>query len=179
MEDQNKQMPVMAAIYLVILVICSLVSIPLGPVPFTLQTFAITLIAYCATPRQATIAICTYMILGAIGVPIFASMRGGIGVLIGPSGGFLWGYALSVPLITYLVSKARQKLDGALLVLVQFIAGIAMSAIAYTLGTLQYMAVGGVEFIVAIIVTVLPFVLIDIVKISVALGISFAIKKFI
>lgn len=160
------------AIYLVLLSVCSLVSVPLGPIPFTLQTLAITFIAYSATPKEASLAIWTYMILGAIGVPIFASMRGGIGVLIGPSGGFLWGYALSLPFITIAINKAKDTLPTKMRIPVLLLLGILMSFIAYSFGTLQYMVVGGVSLSVAISVSVAPFVLIDLVKIIVALSLS-------
>ncbi|WP_139651666.1 biotin transporter BioY [Raoultibacter phocaeensis] len=70
------------------------ISVPLGPIPFTLQTFAMVFALIALTPGQCIASIACYLVLGAIGVPVFSSMRGGIGVILGPTGGFLWGYLI-------------------------------------------------------------------------------------
>lgn len=177
MKSIKKNNSALSAAYVVIIAIGALITVPFGPVPFTLQTFSITLIAFIATPRQATIAIITYILLGAIGVPIFSSMRGGIGVLIGPTGGFLIGYALTLPFITLACNKLKSKLSKTPQMLAYLLLGILMTGIAYTIGTAQYMIVANVSFAVALTVTVVPFVLIDLTKIAVALAFSLMLNK--
>ena len=68
------------------------VSVPLGPVPFTLQTFVMVFALLALAPKECLAAIAGYLILGGVGLPLFSSMRGGLGVLAGPTGGFLWGF---------------------------------------------------------------------------------------
>ena len=142
-----------------------MITVPFGAVPFTLQTFAITLVLYMAKPKVAFAILALYLTLGAVGAPIFSAMKGGIGCLLGPTGGFLWGYLLGIfPLCTLL-----QKMKSAP---TQIALGFLLTFIAYAFGCVQYMLVAGVDLCVALLTTVAPFVIIDIVKIIVAWGIS-------
>ena len=79
------------AMTIAIIAVSAWVTVPIGPVPFTLQMFAVTFALLILKPKQAIAAIAGYLALGAIGVPVFSGMRGGVGVLMGPTGGFLWG----------------------------------------------------------------------------------------
>lgn len=85
------------------------VVVPLGPVPFTLQMFAITFAVVVLSPKEAAAAIAGYLLLGAVGVPVFSGMRGGVGVLAGPTGGFLWGYLIGVPVASLLLHALRSR----------------------------------------------------------------------
>lgn len=88
------------------------ITVPLGPIPFTLQMLSITFVICALRPTEAIAAIYGYVILGAIGVPVFSGMRGGIGVIMGPTGGFIDGYLIGVPLavgLLYLVRRMREK----------------------------------------------------------------------
>ncbi len=89
------------------------IVIPLGPIPFTLQMFSIPLIICVLRPTEAVASIYGYVVLGAIGVPIFSGMRGGIGVLMGPTGGFLVGYLIGVPLaVLFLMFVRRHRTEA-------------------------------------------------------------------
>lgn len=82
-----------------ILVIMAQISIPMPiGVPITMQTFAVMLAGILLGPRKGTIAIFLYILLGAIGLPVFSNFRGGIQCLVGPTGGFLWSF----PIMTWL-----------------------------------------------------------------------------
>lgn len=88
------------------------VTIPIGPVPFTLQMLSISFLICALKPTQAIAAVYGYVVLGAIGVPVFSGMRGGIGVILGPTGGFIDGYLIGVPMavgLLYLVDRIRMK----------------------------------------------------------------------
>lgn len=86
-----------------IMAVSAWVTVPLGPVPFTLQMFAIVFAVAVLKPREAIAAMAGYLILGAVGLPVFSGMRGGLGILAGPTGGFLWGsffgVAVAAPLL--------------------------------------------------------------------------------
>lgn len=142
------------------------VTIPLGPIPFTLQMFAVTFAILVLTPKQAIAAIAGYLALGAIGVPVFSGMRGGIGVLMGPTGGFLWGYLIGVSAAAFLLALFRSR--GVDNFAVSMLCGIVFTAIAYACGWFQYMFVAGVGPFESLLVTVAPFILVDLAKIAAA-----------
>lgn len=149
------------------------IIIPLGPVPFTLQMFAITFAVVVLTPKQAAAAIVGYLLLGAVGVPVFSGMRGGIGVLMGPTGGFLWGYLIGVPAAAlFLKAVGRRRNFGC-----EVAAGVLFTASAYVLGCLQFMAVGQVDFTTAFLTSCAPFIIPDGVKIVAAVACARAVRK--
>jgi len=78
-------------LFVAVMAICSWISIP-ATVPFTLQTFAVFMAVGLLGGKRGTIAVLTYVLLGAIGVPVFAGFSGGIGALLGNSGGFFVGF---------------------------------------------------------------------------------------
>ena len=96
-----------------IMAVSAWVTVPLGPIPFTLQMFAVTFAVVVLQPKEAIAAITGYLLLGAVGVPVFSGMRGGIGVLAGPTGGFLWGYLLGVAAAVLFLYVARTRLGEA------------------------------------------------------------------
>ena len=172
----SAQQLVLIALFVAVICVCAIITVPLGPVPFTLLTFAITLCAYLLNPKNATFAYLIYLAIGALGLPVFASFRGGIGSLVGPSGGFLIGYAFLIFPITYLISKANfksKKINAA----IKYLLGIVLTLSAYVFGCAQYMFVANVSLEVALLTAVVPFIVIDLVKIACALAISEVIIK--
>lgn len=84
----------LSGLFIAFFAIGSWISIPLGLVPFTLQIFVLALALLVLSPKQNFLTVLIYEALGAIGLPFFAGMKGGPGVLIGPTGGFLLGFLL-------------------------------------------------------------------------------------
>ena len=153
-----------------LIAICSWISIPLT-VPFTLQTFAVFFILAALGGKRGTFSILVYILLGAIGVPVFAGFSSGIGVLLGNTGGYILGFLLSG--IVYLVLT---KLFGERLP-VQIIALILGLALCYAFGTAWFMVVytkanGAVGLGTVLSWCVLPFILPDLVKLALALTIA-------
>ena len=149
------------------------VVIPLGPVPFTLQMFAITFAVVVLAPKQAVAAIVGYLLLGAVGVPVFSGMRGGIGVLAGPTGGFLWGYLIGVPAAAFFLKALGARRNFA----AEVAAGVIFTAIAYGCGCVQFMAVGQVDFAAAFLTSCAPFIIPDLAKIVAAVVCARAVRK--
>jgi biotin transport system substrate-specific component len=85
---------------LIILFLTSQVSIPLQPVAITLQTVGVMLIGLTFQRKEAIGAVTTYLLLGAIGMPIFANFSGGIYKLTGPAGGYYFGFLVSIAIMT-------------------------------------------------------------------------------
>ncbi len=181
------------------------VTVPIGPIPFTLQMFAITFAIVVLKPKEAMAAVVGYLVLGAIGVPVFSSMRGGIGVLAGPTGGFLWGYLFGVAaavLLLYLVrtrtgwdvsrkslksdpsaaanlSPLRKFMRFVRIAGIEILAGVLFTVISYVCGWLQYMAVAGVGPLEAFLVCCAPFVILDLIKIVAAVACARAVKAVV
>ena len=82
---QRTRSVVFVGLTIAIMAVSAWVVVPLGPIPFTLQMFAITFAIVVLSPKEAIAAITGYLLLGAVGVPVFSGMRGGIGVLAGPT----------------------------------------------------------------------------------------------
>lgn len=184
-----------------IMAVSAWVTVPLGPIPFTLQMFAVTFAIVVLKPQEAIAAIVGYLLLGAIGVPVFSGMRGGVGVLAGPTGGFLWGYLFGVAAAVLLLMVVRsrsarreaqadpasaaaltgvQKALGFLRVAgVEIIAGILFTVISYLCGWAQYMAVAGVGPEAAFLACVAPFVVVDLIKIVAAVACARAVKAIV
>ena len=184
-----------------IMAVSAWVTIPLGPIPFTLQMFAVTFAIVVLKPQEAIAAIVGYLLLGAIGVPVFSGMRGGVGVLAGPTGGFLWGYLFGVAAAVLLLMVVRsrsarreaqadpasaaaltgvQKALGFLRVAgVEIVAGILFTAISYLCGWAQYMAVAGVGPEAAFLACIAPFVVVDLIKIVAAVACARAVKAIV
>ena len=158
------------ALSIAIMAVSAWITVPIGPVPFTLQMFAVTFAILVLAPKQAIGAIAGYLALGAIGVPVFSGMRGGIGVLLGPTGGFLWGYLIGVTLSVGLLALFRRRgIDN---FAVGMLCGLVFTAVAYACGWFQYMFVAGVGPIESFLVTVAPFIIVDVLKIAAATAVA-------
>ena len=154
----------LSGLFTAFIVICSWITIP-SAVPFTLQVFAIVLSCY-VLGFYAFLSYFCYLLLGIIGVPVFSGFNFGISVIIGPTGGFLLGF-----IFTILISVIGKKLAKNQIVL--FFIGLVA---CYIFGTIWYVFIYLKEdftFIInAIKISILPFVLFDIVKIILAQFIS-------
>lgn len=154
-----------------LMAVSSWVVIPIGPIPLTLQMFVIPLLI-CVLPAQwSTAAVFAFIVLGGLGVPLFSGFRGGLGTLMGPTGGFLLGYLIAVPAAAFFLQFVRKWVEGkAALLACEFAAGMIFTVIAYMTGWAQYAAVSGVGMDAAFMVAVAPFIVPDIVKVLVAVA---------
>ena len=89
------------ALMAVLMCLCTWIAIP-AAVPFTLQTFAVFTAVELLGARRAFWSVAVYLLMGAVGLPVFSGMTGGFGVLLGQTGGYLWGFLL-LPLIVFIV----------------------------------------------------------------------------
>ena len=173
--DSRTRSIAFVALTIAIMAVSAAISIPIGPVPFTLQMFAVTFAIIVLTPKQALCAIAGYLTLGAIGVPVFSGMRGGFGILLGPTGGFLWGYlagvALAVGFLAFMRSRGIDNFATGV------IAGMLFTLVAYVCGWAQYMAVANVGPAASFAVTVAPFVIVDIIKVVAATAVARAVIR--
>lgn len=162
------------ALTVAITAVSAWVTVPFGPVPFTLQIFAVAFMVLVLQPKEAVAAITAYLVLGAVGVPVFSGMRGGIGVLAGATGGFLWGYLLGVGLAVAVrfglkaVLARDGQAKGARAFVIDFLTGLVFLAVAYVCGWAQLMAVASMTPAAAFAAGVAPFILVDLAKLVAA-----------
>lgn len=169
-----------------VMAVSAWISVPLGPVPFTLQTFALVFVLLALTPAQATASTVAYVGMGAIGLPVFSGMRGGLGVLMGPTGGFLLGYVVGIAVAAY-ARKAmiRWFAEGGACApphrTAELAADVAAAAlfmvICYACGWLQLVVVSGMAPGAAFAVGVAPFLIVDCIKAAVAIVVARAVRK--
>lgn len=157
--------------------VCSWISIP-STVPFTLQTFAVFCVLSLLGGKRGTVSIVIYILLGAVGMPVFAGFTGGIGILLGTTGGYIIGF-IFMALLFWL---AEHFFGDALPVrIVSMLAGLL---VCYAFGTGWFLWVyarqsGAVGIGTALSWCVLPFILPDLAKMALAVGIAGRVKKFI
>lgn len=146
--------------------ICSWIQLP-SAVPFTLQTFAVFFIAMTLSTKNALAATAVYIFLGIVGLPVFSGFQGGVGALLGATGGFVIGFIPSVIVVSLLSNKFKK---GFLSSVVCCLPGLS---ICYVSGLLWYMFVyGGGNFKSAFLICVLPFIIPDVLKIILATTVS-------
>lgn len=172
--DSRTRTAVSGALLAALLAASAWIVIPAGPVPVTLQVFIVLLAGLLLSPRGAFAAVGVYLLLGAIGLPVFAGGLGGVGVLAGPTGGYLWGFALGAALLAW----ARRGLAGTLGTTVAEVMALAMAvAVIYALGWLQLLAITGIGPGHAFMAGVVPFLPLDLAKAAVALGVAKALRR--
>ncbi len=160
------QEPVLCALFAALLCLLSPLSLPLGPIPLTPGLFAVFLTVFLLPPRASLTAMALFLALGACGLPVFSSFGGGFAVLFGPLGGYLWSYLLIAPIVGVLTSRRPLGFLRA------FSAGLSGLVICYFCGTLWYAAILGVSPLLALPVTVLPFLFFDFLKLLLAAYLS-------
>lgn len=161
-----------------LIAVSSWVTIPIGPIPFTLQMLAIPLVI-CVLPMPWAIgAVAAYIVLGVCGVPVFSGFRGGFGVIMGPTGGFLLGYIPGAALGAFFLHGMRKRLSNQKAIFACEVAsGLIFTLIAYLTGWIQYAYVAGVSLEAAFLVSVAPFIVPDIIKALLAALCAHPIRK--
>ena len=147
-------------------------SIPIGAVPVALANFVIMLGIYVLGVRDSLISCLLYLTIGAIGLPVFSGMKGGFGILTGPTGGYLIGYLALIGiggLFICRLSKGNRFLD--------FLGLVLGTAVLYLFGTAWLAIVAKYTFGKALLVGVVPFIPFDLAKIVIVTAVGPLIRK--
>ncbi len=161
------------ALMLGVLICLSQISVALPTaVPITLQTLAIYLIACLMTPNHAFYTVLCYLIMGAIGLPVFSNFSSGMGALIGPTGGFLFSFPIMALVMSTIITHNR-SVQGHILAM------IIGTAITYGLGSIYFMYTMKAALLSTLMTCVLPFLLGDALKIAVSCMIAFKLEKIV
>ncbi len=162
---------VRCGLFSALIAITAWIAVPFA-VPFTMQTFGIFCTLLILGGKQGTISIAVYILLGAVGLPVFAGFQGGIGIIFSQLGGFIIGFVLIG--FVYLIST---KLFGNKIRV--RVAALAVGLIlCYTAGVVWYILFNkGTDFMAAFTACVLPFIIPDVIKLWLAASVAKRIKQ--
>ncbi|MCR5482376.1 MAG: biotin transporter BioY [Clostridia bacterium] len=166
------------AVALMTAVICivSPFTLPIGPVPIGFANFIIMLAALLLGAKKGFLSCLIFLLLGFAGLPVFSSFSGGVGVLLGPTGGYIIGY-LFLALATGISSQISDSQNSKLRVAVILFFGMLIgTAILYAFGTVWFTHQSGMSFTAALSVAVFPFIPGDLIKIVLVLTLGRNIK---
>ena len=157
---------VLVSLFAAMMCIFSIMRIPLPtPVPFTLQIFGVAITGALLGGYLGAIAIIIYTLLGAIGLPVFSGMTGGVQVLVGPTGGYIFGFIVAAFVIGFCMNNFAFKNENPILKFVSTLSIMTLGLIiSYVIGTIQLKFVTGLAWPQAIAAGVLPFILLDLLK---------------
>lgn len=166
------------ALFAVLMAVCSWISIP-TVVPFTMQTFAVFLAVGLLGGRRGTLAIFVYLLMGAVGLPVFSNFTGGLGCLLNVTGGYLIGFLISA-MVCWMFEASLGRKTWTLIL--SMIIGLIT---CYAFGTAWFMVVyarttATVGLGTALVICVIPYLVPDAIKLSLALlltrRLSFLVK---
>lgn len=174
MKNNSVKAYSLAALFSALLCLSAWISIP-TVIPFTFQTMVVATAGALLGAKKGTLSVLIYLLLGVFGIPVFAGFKSGIGVILGPTGGFTFGF-LAFAAITGMLCKKRSGLLG---IAASMVVGLGA---CYIIGSIWYAFIysKNIESVWAAIMTcVLPFIIPDAIKISVAAVLVKKLKKII
>ena len=177
---QNRSTRDMAYIALMsaLMAVCAWISVPVGDVPFTLQTLGVFCAVGLLGGKRGTAAVLLYLLMGAVGLPVFSGFTGGPGRLLGVTGGYLIGFVFTGLTYWLVTVPAGGKMWSMAL-------GMVLGCVVYyAFGTVWFMAVyargsGPIGFGAAVMKCVAPYVVPDMIKIALALTLSRSVGRYL
>ncbi|GAI16703.1 unnamed protein product [marine sediment metagenome] len=174
MSKINIRQMTLISLFAALTAVGAFISIPLYPVPLTLQTLFTLLAAMTLGSVMGASSQIIYVLLGIIGLPVFAGFKAGIGILFGPTGGFLFGFIISAYIIGKIIELKKEKN-----IFYYLLAGLIGTLIIYIIGITQLSLVTDMGIKKALTVGMLPFLPGDILKIIAASFIASKLKLVI
>lgn len=167
----------LCALFAALMAVCAWVSVPMGDVAITMQTFGLFLTLGVLGGKRGTVSVAIYLLLGIVGLPVFSGFQGGIGVLMGTTGGYIAGFLVAA-LVYWLITALGR--DKQLFRLVSMIVGLLA---CYLFGTLWfrfgYLPEGSLSFGAVLLKCVVPYLLPDAAKLVTAWLLSRRLRLFV
>lgn len=158
----------MIALFAAITAVLSQIAIPMpSQVPVTLQTFAVALCGYCLGAKKGTAAILVYILLGAVGIPVFTGFKGGIACIASFTGGFIYGFLPFVFLSGISVNRRTARI----------LLGFAGLAVLHFFGVLHYSLLTSNGFIESFFLVSAPYMIKDLISVVLAYFASVGVNK--
>ncbi len=169
------------ALGIALITVCAWISIPLGPIPVTLQTFAVPFLGAVLGWKRGLASVVIYFLMGLVGIPVFAGFRAGVAVLFGPTGGYLLGFLVDVILVG--VAKLLRLKNRWVRIGVLYGAMILGAVFYFSFGTLWFMTMykgaGGISLAAALMMCVVPYLAPDAVKAALAALLAVRLERFV
>ena len=165
---KNLRSSVFSALFTSLIVVGAYLKIPVGPVPIVLANFFVILAGALLGPRWGSVSVGLYLLLGVVGLPVFAG-GGGIAYLAGPTGGFLVGYLPSAFIAGFIVSSVEGRKDLPKSTLITTAGLVAGALVIYLFGVPWFALRLKKTFQESLALAVLPFILGDAIKVAGAL----------
>lgn len=162
---------ILTSLFAALMCVLGPLTIPIGPIPISFCNLVIMLSAYILGPIWGTASVVIYIMLGTVGLPVFSGGSAGLAKLVGPTGGYIWGYIFLSLCTGFFVKKFKGK------VLFSIIGMLLGMVILYSFGTVWYMAVTSVDMKVALSACVLPFLPGDAIKMTITLIVGVQLQK--
>lgn len=161
---------VFTAMFAAVIAALSQITIPLpSGVPITLQTFAAALTGYMLGKKWGTVSTAVYVLIGAVGLPVFAGFKGGLGALAGVTGGFIWGF-IAMAFLCGLGADMKNMPAAVML-------GIAGMCACHLCGTVQWTVIKGGGLVSGFLTVSAPYLLKDSISVICAYAAAKMIKK--
>jgi biotin transport system substrate-specific component len=177
MTDTQRKTPIRMMVYASLLAALTaasaLIIIPIGEVPVVLYNFFILMMGLLLGSRWGAASIAVYLLAGGLGLPVFAGGKGGIAILLGPTGGYLIGFLPAVFIIGFISEKFKQRFSY------DIIAMLCGTVVIYAFGVIQLKIVLGKTWMVTMALGVFPFIIFDIVKVVAAAVTAKAVRPII
>ena len=167
------RMPVFASLLAALMAVGAYLAIPIGPVPIVLQNMFVFLAGLVLGSRWALASVGVYLLTGALGLPVFAGGLGGIGRIVGPTGGYLIGYLPAVFIVGYIAEKGAKRIGYDVLAMV------CGSLVLYACGVTWLKILTGMTWTKTLTVGMVPFLIGDALKITAAALIAKALRPII
>ncbi len=163
---------ILTGIFAALTVVLTMVSVPmLTGVPISLQPLGIALCGFVLGAKFGTLSVLVYCALGAIGLPVFSGFASGFGVMLGVTGGFIWGFIV-MALICGLGVKLKNKI-------LSISMGVGGLLVCHIFGVVQFSLLMGRDLFSSALLVSVPYIIKDIVLVIGAYFMSMAIKKAI
>lgn len=165
------------ALCVVLMIICAWITIPMV-IPVTMQVFAVALTANLLGGKKGLLAVIVYIFMGAAGLPVFSGMRGGFGVLLGNTGGYIIGYIVMVLIIWAFEGVSRKFKNVDLIAMILGLIGCyVLGTVWFVFGYAQDTSAAGIK--AAVLMCVVPYVIPDLIKLFLARTVCQRLKKYI
>ena len=166
----------LCGLFTAVLAICAWISLPMGDAVITLQTFGIFLTLGLLGGKRGTITVLVYLLLGAIGVPVFSGFRGGLGALLGTTGGYIFGF-MSTSVLYWIMTSIK---DTPRIRLIAMVLGLLL---CYGCGSwwylTRYLSSGQLTLGLVLLKCVVPYLLPDAIKLALAWILTGKLKRFV
>lgn len=154
----------------------ALLSVPLGPVPFTLQTFFVILAGFLLGAKWGFVSIALYLLLGSAGLPVFSGGAAGAGHLLGPTGGYLVAFPFGAAVAGFLAERGDGR-GGVARLSLKAVGGAAASALILVAGAARLMSFYGMSAEAAFATGIAPFVVTSLPELALAVGLSESLSR--